>query len=319
MQSKIKSLRIVFAGTPDISATILKALIDQKYNVVGVFTQPDRVRGRGKKLKILPVKSLALMHDNIPIFQPVSFKNESEAIMQLVNLNADVMVVVGYGLLLPKAVLDIPKQGCINIHFSLLPEWRGAAPIQRGIEAGNSKTGVTIIQMDEGLDTGDILHVSEFPIWSTDNSSSLHDGLAKLAIFSVCEVLIKMANGVALEPKAQPQGATYAYKLTKEEGLIDFKNSCQLIDCKVRAFIPWPNAYVKLDGDLVRIADIQIIDKSVNIIPATILDIDKHGIKVQAQDGVINIGSLQFPGKKMLPVASILNGRNLTSLIGQVI
>ena len=317
MANNSKSLRIVFAGTPDISATVLNALIQDKYNIVGVFTQPDRVKGRGKKLEHSPVKACALAH-NLPLFQPVSFKKVPEAIKQLADLNADVMIVIAYGLLLPKAVLDMPKYGCINIHVSLLPKWRGAAPIQRAIEAGDKKTGITIMQMDEGLDTGDILHVLETSISGDDTSLSLHNRLAELSIPAVYTVLKAMAEH-KLNPQVQPEGATYAHKLTKEEGLINFNNTCQAIDCKVRAFTPWPSAYIKIDDETIKIADIEIVEQMTNFAIGTIIAVDKKGLKIQIQDGIVNIGSLQFPGKKMLPLASILNGKDLSYLIGKVV
>ncbi|WP_440616051.1 methionyl-tRNA formyltransferase [Cysteiniphilum sp. 6C5] len=317
MSNNPKSLRIVFAGTPDISAHVLSALLEENYNILGVFTQPDRAKGRGKKLECSPVKTCALAH-NIPVFQPLSFKKEPEAVKQLADLNADVMVVIAYGLLLPKMVLETPKQGCINIHVSLLPKWRGAAPIQRAIEAGDQKTGITIMQMDEGLDTGDILHVLETPILDNDTSLSLHNRLAELSVPAVCTVLKEMAEN-RLNPQVQSEGATYAHKLTKEEGLIDFNNPCKVIDCKIRAFSPWPSAYMMLDGEAVKFADIEIIHEMTSSAVGTIIGVDKKGLKVQVQDGLINIGSLQFPGKKMLAVASILNGKDLSYLIGKVV
>ncbi|WP_119328725.1 methionyl-tRNA formyltransferase [Cysteiniphilum halobium] len=317
MSNNPKSLRIVFAGTPDISATVLNALIQEKYNIVGVFTQPDRAKGRGKKLEYSPVKACALTH-NIPVFQPLSFKKEPEVIKQLADLSADVMVVIAYGLLLPKMVLETPKQGCINIHVSLLPKWRGAAPIQRAIEAGDNKTGITIMQMDVGLDTGDILHVLETPILDNDTSLSLHNRLAELSVPAVCTVLKEIAEH-KLNPQVQPEGATYAHKLTKEEGLIHFNNPCKVIDCKVRAFTPWPSAYMMIDGEAVKFTDVEIVEQMTNFAMGTIISVDKKGLKIQAQDGVVNIGSLQFPGKKMLSLASILNGKDLSYLVGKVI
>lgn len=317
MSNNPKSLRIVFAGTPDISKNVLSALIGENYNIVGVFTQPDRAKGRGKKLEYSPVKACALAHD-IPVFQPISFKKEPDAIKQLADLNADVMAVIAYGLLLPKVVLETPKQGCINIHVSLLPKWRGAAPIQRAIESGDKTTGITIMQMDEGLDTGDILHVLETPILENDTSLTLHDRLAALSIPAVCTVLKEIAE-LKLNPQVQPKGATYAHKLTKEEGLIAFNNPCQVIDCKVRAFTPWPSAYMMIDNEAVKFADIEIIHEMTNFAVCTIIAVDKKGLKIQAQDGIVNIGSLQFPGKKMLSLASILNGKDLSYLVGKVV
>lgn len=317
MSNNPKSLRIVFAGTPDISKNVLSALIGENYNIVGVFTQPDRAKGRGKKLEYSPVKACALAHD-IPVFQPISFKKEPDAIKQLADLNADVMAVIAYGLLLPKVVLETPKQGCINIHVSLLPKWRGAAPIQRAIESGDKTTGITIMQMDEGLDTGDILHVLETPILENDTSLTLHDRLAALSIPAVCTVLKEIAE-LKLNPQVQPKGATYAHKLTKEEGLIAFNNPCQVIDCKVRAFTPWPSAYMMIDNEAVKFADIEIIHEMTNFAVCTMIAVDKKGLKIQAQDGIVNIGSLQFPGKKMLSLASILNGKDLSYLVGKVV
>lgn len=224
-------LRIVFAGTPEISKVVLSALIKDEYDIVGVFTQPDRMKGRGKKVLPSPVKTLASEH-NLKVFQPVSFRKEPEYIEQLKSLKPDVMIVLAYGLILPKAVLEVPKYGCINIHVSLLPKWRGAAPIQRAIEAGDRQTGVSIMQMDEGLDTGDVLHQQKIDIDIADTSALLHDKLAELSIPAVKKVLSDINNKTLCAIKQDHEKASYAHKISKEEGRIDFSQSAHEIERK---------------------------------------------------------------------------------------
>lgn len=316
------SLRVAFAGTPEISSQVLQGLIEKNYNIVGVFTQPDRLKGRGKKLQRSSVKSLAILH-SIQVFQPLSF-NDHEARSQLVKLKADIMIVIAYGLLLPLNVLDIPKYGCINIHVSLLPRWRGAAPIQRAIEAGDCKTGITIIKMNAKLDAGDILHTVETPILSTDTNTSLHNRLGKLSIPAVCTVLEKIASGIPLIYQTQQNAnAIYASKLTKQEGSINFDNTCFTIDCKVRAFNPWPGTYIEFEGIMVKFNKIKILNQfetSYSNIPSgMVIKIDKTGLQIQVSDGIMCIESLQFPGKKMQPVSALLHGRILNNFNGKIL
>ena len=231
-----KTLRIIFAGTPDFAARHLDALLSSGHQVVGVFTQPDRPAGRGKKLMPSPVKVLA-EEQGLPVFQPASLRPQEN--QQLVaDLNADVMVVVAYGLILPKAVLDMPRLGCINVHGSLLPRWRGAAPIQRSLWAGDAETGVTIMKMDVGLDTGDMLYKLACPITSDDTSATLYDKLADLGPQGLIETLQQLADNTA-KPEVQDDAlATYAEKLSKEEARLDWSLSAAQLERYIRAFNP---------------------------------------------------------------------------------
>lgn len=310
-----KNLRIVFAGTPEISAHVLESLIAKDHKIVGVFTQPDRARGRGRKSLPSPVKAIAEQH-KLAVYQPVSFKKEPAYIAALKALNADVMIVLAYGLILPEAVLNTPKHGCINIHVSLLPRWRGAAPIQRAIEAGDQKTGVTIMQMDRGLDTGNILYQLETPILAEDTAASMHDKLAVLSIPALDKVLEDMRNDSLTPVQQDERFANCAAKLKKQEGQINWQQSAAEIERKVRAFFPWPGSYFYLDDTIIKVADVRASNEKAKAKAGQILDITQAGLKVQTADGIIVITKLQFPGKKMLGVDSILNGRNLTSYIG---
>lgn len=246
-----KPLRIIFVGTPDFAARHLSALIDSHHEVIGVYTQPDRPAGRGKKLTASPVKELALEH-NIPVFQPENFKSD-EAKQELVDQNADLMVVVAYGLLLPQAVLDTPKLGCINVHGSILPRWRGAAPIQRSIWAGDAETGVTIMQMDIGLDTGDMLKIATLPIEATDTSASMYDKLAELGPVALVDCLSDIADGSAIAQKQDDELANYAKKLSKEEAKIDWTMDAIAIERSVRAFNPWPMSHFSVEDKAIKV------------------------------------------------------------------
>jgi methionyl-tRNA formyltransferase len=240
-------LRIIFAGTPTFAAESLRALLHTQHEVVAVYTQPDRPVGRGRELKPSPVKELALAR-KLPIFQPVSLR-DSQAQAELAELNADIMVVAAYGLILPKAVLDTPRLGCINVHGSLLPRWRGAAPIQRAILTGDKETGITIMQMDVGLDTGAMLYKMSCPISEHDTSASLHDRLALLGGDALLTVLEAIENDEPFNPQTQDNSlATYAQKLSKEEGNIDWSRSALEITRAIRAFNAWPVAYTKYKG-----------------------------------------------------------------------
>ncbi len=231
-----QSLRIVFAGTPDFAARHLAALLSSEHEVIAVYTQPDRPASRGKKLTASPVKTIALEHD-IPVYQPENFKSD-EAKQELADLNADIMVVVAYGLLLPQVVLDTPKLGCINVHGSILPRWRGAAPIQRSIWAGDAETGVTIMQMDIGLDTGDMLKIATLPIEASDTSASMYEKLAGLGPDALIDCLADIATGKVEPVKQDDELANYAKKLSKEEARIDWNDDAAHIERCVRAFNP---------------------------------------------------------------------------------
>lgn len=301
------SLRIVFAGTPDFAARHLDALLSSGHQVVGVFTQPDRPAGRGKKLMPSPVKVLA-EEKGLPVFQPVSLRPQDN--QQLVaDLNADVMVVVAYGLILPKAVLDMPRLGCINVHGSLLPRWRGAAPIQRSLWAGDTETGVTIMQMDVGLDTGDMLHKLSCPITAQDTSATLYDKLANLGPQGLIETLRQLAEGTA-KPEVQDESqVTYAEKLSKEEARMDWTLSASQLERCIRAFNPWPMSWLEIDGQPVKVWQASVIHSPVSAEPGTIIDVSKQGIQVATSEGILNLESLQPAGKKAMSAQDLLNSR----------
>lgn len=301
------SLRIIFAGTPDFAARHLDALLSSEHQVVGVFTQPDRPAGRGKKLMPSPVKVLA-EEKGVPVFQPVSLRPQEN--QQLVSdLQADVMVVVAYGLILPKAVLDMPRLGCINVHGSLLPRWRGAAPIQRSLWAGDTQTGVTIMQMDVGLDTGDMLHKLSCPITADDTSGSLYDKLADLGPQGLLHTLAQLAAGTA-KPEVQDEAlVTYAEKLSKEEARVDWSLSAAQLERCIRAFNPWPMSYIVIDEQPVKIWQASVINTPTNAVPGTILEANRQGIQVATGEGILNLLSLQPAGKKAMGVQDLLNSR----------
>ncbi len=304
----MQSLRILFAGTPDFAACHLQALLDGGLNVIGVYTQPDRPAGRGNKLTASPVKQLAERHQ-LPVFQPASLR-DAAAQQTLAGLEADLMIVVAYGLLLPKAVLDAPRLGCINVHGSLLPRWRGAAPIQRAIWAGDRETGITIMQMDEGLDTGAMLSKLACPIGPEDTSASLYATLAKLGPRALLETVGQLARGEAhAEPQA-PQLATYAQKLSKEEARIDWQQPAAAIERCVRAFNPWPISHFEVAGQNVKLWAAQVLDEPHDRPPGTLLRVGKQGIDVATGAGVLRLLSLQPPGKKPMQAHELLNSRH---------
>ena len=299
-------LKIIFAGTPDFAARHLDALLASEHQVTGVFTQPDRPAGRGNKLTPGPVKVLAQTH-GIPVFQPKSLRPEEN--QQLVaDLQADIMVVVAYGLILPQAVLSMPRLGCVNVHGSLLPRWRGAAPIQRALWAGDSETGVTIMQMDAGLDTGDMLLKLNCPIGADDTSASLYNRLAELGPQGLLQTLTMLATNRA-QPEVQDNAlATYAEKLSKEEARLDWTLPAAQLERCIRAFNPWPVSYFLIDDQPVKVWQATVLphqDKQ----PGEILHADKQGIQIATADGVLNLLSLQPAGKKPMSAQDLLNSR----------
>jgi methionyl-tRNA formyltransferase len=299
----MKSSKIIFAGTPDFAAASLQALLDNGYNVCAVYTQPDRPAGRGQQLQISPVKSLALQH-NIPVFQPQTLKNP-EAQAQLIDLQADLMIVAAYGLLLPQAVLDAPKLGCINVHASLLPRWRGAAPIHRAILAGDQMTGITIMQMDIGLDTGAMLLKMECPILPTDTGETLHD---KLAAMGGKSLILGLEKWKTLKPEAQNGDlATYAKKIDKSEAHIDWNLSAVEIDRQIRAFNPYPVAQAEVNGLLLRIWKAQLLDVKTKNQAGSIICANKNGLDIATGDGVLRLLTVQQAGKRALSVGDFLN------------
>lgn len=302
-----QSLRIIFAGTPDFAARHLDALLSSEHQVVGVFTQPDRPAGRGKKLMPSPVKVLAEAH-NLPVFQPSSLRPQDNQRL-VADLGADIMVVVAYGLILPKAVLEMPRLGCINVHGSLLPRWRGAAPIQRSLWAGDSETGVTIMQMDVGLDTGDMLYKLSCPITAEDTSGSLYDKLAELGPQGLLATLAQLANGTA-RPEVQDESMVcHAEKLSKEEARIDWSLSAAQLERCIRAFNPWPMSWLEIDGQPVKVWRASVIAEAAHAEPGTIVAATKQGIQVATGDGILSLESLQPAGKKAMSAQDLLNSR----------
>ncbi len=316
----INPLRIIYAGTPDFSVAALRALIESEHEVIAVYTQPDRPAGRGRGLTISPVKAEAKLH-NIPVYQPASLKDE-DAQQQLQALNADLMVVTAYGLLLPPAVLQAPRLGCINIHASLLPRWRGAAPIQRAILAGDKKTGITIMQMDEGLDTGDMLAVTECKIEDHDTGSSLHDKLMALGAQSLMTELPAIAmqiEGQRLNrTKQNDADACYASKLSKNEAKINWSQPAQQIERAIRAYNSWPVAYCtyqKKNNDAkLRLWQAGVLADAVadsEKLPGKVVAESASGIDVVTGEGLLRITELQAEGKRRMPVADFLNANSL--------
>lgn len=311
-------MRIIFAGTPQFSLPILQTLINSPHKICAVYTKPDRPAGRGQKLTASPVKQLALAH-TLPVYQPITLKDPT-AQKQLQDLNADVLVDVAYGLLLPEAILNTPKFGCINIHPSLLPHLRGAAPIQRAIMAGDTITGVTIMAIDAGLDTGAIYKQEILPIDNTDTTETLMKKASVIGAKLLLEVLNEIELGSA---KTTPQGdeqSTYAKKISKEEGKIDWRKSAKEIERTIRAFNPWPIAYAEIDGKYVRIwqAEVKDYEKStLTLPPGTIIHADKNGINVATGKDILCLLKIQFPGSKPLPVSDILNAQQKIFVTGK--
>lgn len=314
-------MRIIFAGTPEFAASALAALLNTDNEIVAVYTQPDRKAGRGQKLTASAVKQLALEH-NLPVYQPLHFKSSTEeglaAQAELKALNADVMVVAAYGLILPQVILDTPKYGCLNIHGSLLPRWRGAAPIQRAIATGDTETGVTIMKMAAGLDTGDMMLKTLCPIEANDTSASLHDKLALQGAEAICAVLqSEDVLKTALDNReVQDEALTvYAHKLTKAEAQIDWTQSAITIDRNIRAFNPWPVAFTPLDeNNNLRIWNSSLSDVNAGQAQAgEIVLLDKHGVHVACGDQrCICITNLQWPGGKALNAVQINQTQKLT-------
>ena len=311
----MKSLKIVFAGTPDFASAHLQAVLDTHHEVVAVYTQPDRPAGRGRKLKPSPVKELALQHD-IPVYQPKTLRDET-AQQELAALGADLMIVVAYGLILPQVVLDTPKYGCINVHGSILPRWRGAAPIQRAIAAGDKESGVTIMQMDAGLDTGDMLIKACCPIHESDTSSDLHDRLIEVGQPALVEAVNKIAEEALTPEKQDDDLACYAHKMSKEEAQIDWKRPVVDLDCLVRAFNPWPVATTEFDGLTIRVWEASAVNQNPDQEPGTLLKADKEGLDIACQTGILRVTKVQLPGSKAMAVSDLLNSKKDMFAVGK--
>lgn len=308
-------MRIVFAGTPEFAAQHLEALLQAGYQVEAVYTQPDRRAGRGQKLMPSPVKQLALQH-GLPVMQPATLR-DAEAQHALAALQPDLMVVVAYGLILPQAVLDTPRLGCINSHASLLPRWRGAAPIQRAIEAGDSESGVTVMQMEAGLDTGPMLLKVRTPIGPSDTGGSLHDRLAALGAQAVVEAVARLQAGSLPGERQDDTLATYAHKLSKDEARLDWQRPAAELERLVRAFNPWPICHSSLAGDVLKVHAARLVPGQGE--PGRILAVGKDGLTVACGTGALQLTRLQLPGGKPLDFADLYNSRREQFAPGQVL
>ena len=309
----MSGLRAAFAGTPDFALPALHALVGSRHQIVGVLTQPDRPKGRGRQIAPSPVKQAAQAY-GLPVAQPSTLKDEASR-TELAAWQPDVLVVVAYGLILPQAVLELPRLGCINIHASLLPRWRGAAPIQRAILAGDTETGVTIMQMDAGLDTGPILLQRSTPIGPDDTGGTLHDRLAELGASALIEALDGLESG-ALRARPQPtEGATYAAKIEKAEALIDWSGSALEIERKVRAFNPWPVAETRLDGEQLRIFRARaIMDDSPagpDEPPGMVVALRGDALIVRCGQGALAMTDVQRPGRRVVKARELALSREI--------
>ncbi|MDD2724088.1 MAG: methionyl-tRNA formyltransferase [Methylovulum sp.] len=307
-------MKIIFAGTPEFAVPSLQILLTSGHEVCAVYTQPDRPAGRGRHLQPGPVKALAVAA-GIPVLQPLSLKTDDD-LRQIRAFDADLMVVVAYGMILPQTVLDVPRMGCINVHGSLLPRWRGAAPIQRAVMAGDAKTGVTIMKIVHKLDAGDMLHKEEYELSATDTSSEVHDRLAALGAIGLAKVLVQLEQGTV---NAEPQDeavVTYAEKLHKSEAVIDWTQSAEAIARKVRGLNAWPVAQTQYRGEVLRIWRAEAIDNEANDKPGTV--VSNHKIMdVMTGKGILRLHEVQLPGGKRMAVEAFLNahdanGANLT-------
>ncbi|WP_275628131.1 methionyl-tRNA formyltransferase [Pseudomonas sp. 273] len=310
-----QALRIVFAGTPEFAAEHLKALLDTPHEIFAVYTQPDRPAGRGQKLMPSPVKQLAAQH-GLPVLQPPTLR-DAAAQAELAALRPDLMVVVAYGLILPQAVLDIPRLGCINSHASLLPRWRGAAPIQRAVQAGDAESGVTVMRMEAGLDTGPMLLKVSTPISAEDTGGSLHDRLARLGPPAVVEAIAGLAAGT-LEGEVQDDAlATYAHKLSKDEARLDWSRPAVELERSVRAFDPWPVCHTTLNGEPLKVWAARLGEGRGE--PGRILDASRDGLLVGCGEGSLLLTRVQLPGGKPLAFADLFNSRREQFAAGLVL
>ena len=301
-------MKIVFMGTPDFAVPTLEALYQSRHEVAAVVTQPDKPKGRGKAMAMPPVKEKALEY-GIPVYQPVRVRKDEAFFEELTKIQPDVIVVIAFGQILPERILNLPKYGCINIHASLLPKYRGAAPIQWAVINGDEVSGVTTMQMDVGLDTGDMLHKLSCPIAAQDTSASLYDKLAELGPQGLLETLTQLADG-STQPEVQDEAlVTYAEKLSKEEARIDWSLSAAQLERCIRAFNPWPMSWLEIDEQPVKVWQASVIAETSGAEPGTIVAAGKQGIQVATGNGILNLESLQPAGKKAMSAQDLLNSR----------
>lgn len=304
-------MRVLFMGTPDIAKGCLQKLIDEKYDIIGVVTQPDKPQNRGKKLGMPPVKELALKYD-IPVYQPIKARDE-EFVATLKELNPDIIVVVAFGQILPKSILDIPKFGCINVHVSLLPKYRGAAPINWVIINGEEKTGVTTMYMDEGLDTGDMILTEEFDLDDEITAGELHDKMKDRGADVLIETLKQIEKGTAHRIPQNHEEFTYAPMMNKALGEINWSKSAREIHNLVRGVNPWPSAYTTYEGSTMKVWKTEVLNETSDKEPGTILKVDKDGIRISTKDNVVLVKEIQMPGKKRVLVSEYIKGNNINT------
>lgn len=310
-------MKLIFAGTPEFALPSLQALLSSSHEICAVFTQPDRPAGRGRKLLMSPVKKLAL-ENKLAVYQPASLRDADEQ-NKLATFHADLMVVVAYGLILPPEVLTIPRFGCINVHASLLPRWRGAAPIQRAILEGDQETGVTIMQMDEGLDTGEMIKKFSCAIEPNDTNKTLQDRLADLGALALIETLNIIESGSYRSEPQNEKASTYAKKINKSEAEIDWEKSAVYLDRMVRAFHPKPIARVVLGKSILRICKAEVLDETTSEKPGLILKADREGIDVATGKGVLRLLAVQWPGGRCLPISSFIHGKSELFHVGAIL
>jgi methionyl-tRNA formyltransferase len=304
-------MNIVFAGTPDFAVPTLQALLDSEHQICGVYTQPDRPAGRGRKLTASPVKALAVSA-NLPVFQPENFK-QAGALEQLAALEPDLIVVIAYGLILPQAVLDIPKFGSINVHGSLLPRWRGAAPIHRAVMAGDDKTGITIMKVVKKLDAGDMLYKIECPINADSTSSELHDQLAEIGAQGLIQVVNQIEQGTLIAEPQDEALVTYAHKLEKNEAVLDWQKSALELDRQVRGLNAWPVAQTLYKGEVLRVWRSEVIDGESDL-PAGTISCQQHALDVATGNGILRLLEVQLPGGKRIAGKDFLNAHQADNL-----
>lgn len=304
-------MKVVFMGTPDIAVPCLQKIIDEGHEVIGVVTQPDKPKGRGKKLCMSPVKELALKYD-IPVYQPIRARDD-EFVQTLKHLNPELIVVVAFGQILPKAILDIPKLGCINVHVSLLPKYRGAAPINWVIINGEQKTGVTTMYMDEGLDTGDMILKSEVDLDDNITAGELHDKMMEIGADTLKQTMDLIEKGCAPRETQNHDEFSYAPIMNKSLGNIKWNNSAKEIHNLVRGVNPWPSAYTIYNGDTMKIWKTEVLGEKSDKTPGTILKVDKDGIRISTEDNIILVKEIQMPGKKRVLVSEYIKGNTIES------
>lgn len=304
-------MKIVFMGTPEFAVPCLQKIIDEGHEVVAVVTQPDKPKGRGKKLAMPPVKELALKYD-IPVYQPLKAREES-FVDTLKEMNPELIVVVAFGQILPKSILDIPKYGCVNVHASLLPRYRGAAPLNWVIINGEEKTGVTTMYMDEGLDTGDMILKSEIPLDDEITAGELHDKMMIDGAKVLKETIDLIEKGEAPREKQSNEDTCYSPIMNKSLGNIDWKKSAIDIHNLVRGINPWPSAYTTYEGQTMKIWKTKVIDKNSDKDPGTIISVDKEGINVSTSEGIVQIKEIQMAGKKRMGVPEYIKGNNINT------